>query len=202
VRDSTGFLLLGAILGATGIAAPTYGQSNQCLVSDCFVERQIRDFEVIDRGTVIVYVGRNRCPYRIEVDELTCNLTYLPEVEFIDRRENRIENVLRGRPQRPEEQIIDDVTDRGATNRRICTYSASLAIKTQGFAGEAEGGLPPGELPCRVRSINAITDDELLELYVDEDLVLPLPPVGIGDISRSQDDDDAPAEAPEDEAAP
>jgi hypothetical protein len=190
------------MLGATCIAGPTYGQSNQCGINECFLERQIRDFEVFDRGTIVVYVGRDRCPYKIEVDQLYCNLTYLPEVEFVDRREKRIETVLRGGPQTDDsllDEITDDITvgtDRGTANRRVCTYSPSLALKTQGFAAEAEGGLPPGDLPCRVRTITAMTDDELLELYVDQDLLPPPPPIGIGDISRTDDSDES-AEAPD-----
>jgi len=198
MRYSTGWLVIAALQGTATLLTPAHAQSNQCLLSDCFQERQIRDFEVIDRDTLIVYVGRDRCPYRIEVDELYCNLTFLPEVEFFDRRTNRIEAVMRGRGQSNNElvdEINDDITvgggDRGTGNRRVCTYSTSLALRTQGFA-EGDGGLPPGETSCRIRSIDTVTDDQLLELFVDEDLILPPPPIGIGDISRADDPDAEP----------
>ncbi len=32
-----------------------------CTVADCFFERDVRDFEVIDGTTLIVYTGSQRC---------------------------------------------------------------------------------------------------------------------------------------------
>lgn len=198
MRYSTGWLLVAAMQGPTIVLTPVHAQSNQCLLNDCFQERQIRDFEIIDRDTLIVYVGRNRCPYKIEVDQLYCNVTFLPEVEFFDRRVDHIESVMRGRGQSNNE-VIDNLNngitvgggDRGTGSRRVCTNSTSLALRTQGFAG-SEVGPPPGEPACRIRSINTMTDDQLLELFVDEDLTLPPPPIGIGDISRADDPDAEP----------
>jgi hypothetical protein len=197
MRSSTGLLFCGAIFGSALLAQPAQAQSNRCLTSECFREGRIRDFNIIDRGTLIVFVGQDRCAFKIEVDELACNLTFLPEVAFFDRREKRMDYLLR--PRTPTEDALDNKYDGavsgnpGSSTRRICTNSTTLALKTQGFADDIGDGLPPSEAPCRILSIDAVTDSELLELLVDEDLILPPPPVGIGDISRTEDRGAAPA---------
>ena len=76
MRSSTGLLFCGAICGSALLTQPAQAQSNRCLTSECFREGQIRDFDVIDRGTVVVFVGPERCAFKIKVDDLSCNLTH------------------------------------------------------------------------------------------------------------------------------
>ena len=38
-----------------------------CSVRDCFYAREVRDFKVVDRDTVIVYVGAQKCAFRVEL---------------------------------------------------------------------------------------------------------------------------------------
>jgi len=53
-----------------------------CTVDDCFHERDVRDFEVIDQTTVIVYVGPQRCAFKMELHGTFCDLTFAPELYF------------------------------------------------------------------------------------------------------------------------
>ena len=69
--------------------APLSAQSGNCLDSECFYDRQVRDFTVIDNDTVIIYVGRDRCPFVIKVRGLFCDLKYLPDIEFFHARQRR-----------------------------------------------------------------------------------------------------------------
>src|SRR5690606_13678697 len=72
-------LVVGCATGQTTGDTPS---AEPCRVTDCFSERNIRDFDVIDRNTVVVYVGRQRCPFVIELRDVTCDLTFTPSIAF------------------------------------------------------------------------------------------------------------------------
>jgi hypothetical protein len=150
---------------------------------ECFSERQVRDFEIIDRDTMVIYVGRDRCAYKIKVDNLYCDLTFLPEVEFFDRRQRSINDRVRGAD---SSDAFGRRNEPGRFNERVCTYSNTLAIETFEFADTGTEA-PLGRAPCEVREISTITDDELLEVYVSEGIVPPPPPIGNGELSRSDE---------------
>ncbi len=52
---------------------------------NCFYERNIRSFRVLDRRTVIVLVGSNQCPFKLEVDGFFCDLSVSSFLAFNDR---------------------------------------------------------------------------------------------------------------------
>jgi len=52
--------------------------------ASCFYEHNIRSFRVIDDRTVIVLVGRDQCPFRLEVDGFFCNLSVSSFLAFND----------------------------------------------------------------------------------------------------------------------
>lgn len=162
-------------------------QSTRCRTSDCFTDRDVRDFEILSDDTLVAYVGRDRCPYLLTVDPLFCDLRYLPEVSFVKTR---------GR------------TDFGSATR-VCTYDLGVGLDPMGFSsrdsrsgssiripGEdpARGAMFSGDLPCRLVDFRAISDDEIIELYVDQGLVAPPPPIGTGQISRADEKTDASGE--------
>ena len=66
-----------------------------CSVKDCFLEADVRDFEVIDRTHVIVYVGQQRCAFHIELRGTMCDLTFAPEIHF--RRLNEVPQITSNR---------------------------------------------------------------------------------------------------------
>jgi hypothetical protein len=51
---------------------------------NCFYERNIRSFRVLDRRTVIVLVGSNQCPFKLEVDGFFCDLSASSFLAFND----------------------------------------------------------------------------------------------------------------------
>jgi hypothetical protein len=71
----------------------TAATKRACGVADCFLERDIRDFEVIDQTHLIVYVGAQRCAFHVELSGTLCDMSFAPEVHF--RRQNELPD---GRP--------------------------------------------------------------------------------------------------------
>lgn len=169
-RKSVLMVLLLAV-GAFAIATDAAAQASHCRTSNCFYDRNIRSHEVIDDDTLIVYVGKDRCPFLVKVNALNCDLTFLPDVEFIKNR---------GRNQR-------------MGGNRVCVNESGIALNPMVF-GQQDRGIvdnsdPVTGLPfdCRVFELRPVTDDELVELYVTAGIVPPPPPVGTGEISRTDD---------------
>jgi len=50
----------------------------------CFYERDIRSFQVLDDRTVVVLVGRNQCPFKVELDGFVCDLNFASFLSFND----------------------------------------------------------------------------------------------------------------------
>ncbi len=186
-RDSAKtFAVLALGLGAGVAAGDSFAQASRCRTSDCFNDGDVRMHEVINDGTIVIYVGRQRCPFLVKVNELYCNLTFLPEVEFIKTR---------GRTQE-------------VGVNRVCTHDTGLALNTFGFSARDAG---PGstsptdpfsgaDFSCRVMEMRPLTDDELVEIYVQEGIIPPPPPMGPGTISRSEQQQDETTTGSEDEA--
>src|SRR5690606_22016224 len=83
---------LGVLCLALSVAVSAQAQRNRdddtaatkraCGVADCFLDRDVRDFEGIDETHVIVYVGQQRCAFHVEVRGTLCDLTFAPELYF------------------------------------------------------------------------------------------------------------------------
>jgi len=165
-------------LGATDVSA----QATRCRSSNCFDEHDVRDFEVLTEDTMVVYVGRKRCPFLIRVDSLYCDLTFVPDVGFMKTR---------GR------------TD-GFRSTRVCTHDVGIGLDTFGFGArdvttdQGANAATSQQMACRIREFRPLSDDEIIELYVDQGIIAPPPPVGTGQISRVGDDDEAETESSED----
>lgn len=81
-------LLSGTVVSACATAPPDPNQPVRpaCDQSvDCFYERNIRSFQVLDDRTVIVLVGRNQCPYKLELDGFFCDIGMSSFIAFDDR---------------------------------------------------------------------------------------------------------------------
>ena len=50
----------------------------------CFYERGIRNFRVLDNRTVVVLVGREQCPFKLELDGFFCDLRMASFLSFND----------------------------------------------------------------------------------------------------------------------
>jgi len=50
----------------------------------CFFERSIRSFRVLDNRTVVVLVGRDQCPFKVELDGFFCDVNMASFLAFND----------------------------------------------------------------------------------------------------------------------
>lgn len=177
-----------------GCAAPGQTTSDAdppepCSVTDCFLERDIRDFDIIDRNTVVVYVGQQRCPFVVELQDVTCDATFAPAIAFFQTelgRMDRLTTLQSGRV--------------CASTRGLVLYAGipapSLLQQQDAFESRLGTRRPDGfprtdpfdSFPvdassddvCRVTDIRSINDDQLVELLAE--VKAPPPPVGQGEL--------------------
>ena len=172
VAVSSALLVAGCAGSPTDTSQPV---DRACNVSDCFLQREVRDFEVVGDTTLIVYVGGQRCAFRVELDGTFCDMTFAPDVFF---------RAPLGRPE----------------SERICTYDRQIGVDggvfTENFPEAQPDRFGAARSQCRIMSVESITDDELVELYVERGVVAPPPPIGPGEISV-----DEASEAPAGDAA-
>lgn len=175
--------IIGGVLVAAGCASTQTADNTQavnrvCGVDDCFYERDVRDFEVIEHTTLVVYVGAQRCPYQIELRGTFCDLEFAPEVYFNS----------------PSEPLPDsDRNSFGGTSTarlhdlRICKNDINIGVSGGVITENPTSVQPPGRFgnrrsDCQISSVESLTDDKLVELYVRRGGVAPPPPMGSGQI--------------------
>ena len=184
------------------------GPAERCDTTDCFFERDVREFEVVSRDTLVVYVGQQRCPFVIELDGMTCDAGFAPEVHFLQRALERVDGVMPVR----DAQICS--TTRGLLLYTGIISPASLPVRESpmqpsrrpgAIGGEIGGGIdrdqrggsisvdPTSRDICRVFDIRSINDDQLIELYVEHGVAPGPPPVGSGELEVPESEDDEPA---------
>ena len=202
-------------VSAAVVASAAHAQRNKddtaatkraCSVEECFFERDVRDFEVIDQTHIIVYTGSQRCAFHIELIGTLCDLSFAPDLYF-----SRIGEV----PLNSSGQ--DPVAQRGAAtdpfgtleqNRdrrdlRICANDLDVQVHGGAFTESPNTAPPPDRFgtprtECRISTIESITDDQLVELYVARRVIPPLPPMGPGEIEvGEQEEPDGAAPEPE-----
>jgi len=189
---------LGLVCLGLLVAATAHGQRNKdndtsatkraCSVEDCFFERDVRDFEVIDQTHVIVYVGSQRCAFHLEVRGTYCDLTFAPELYF--SRSGDADSFIGD----PDKDNPLGTTSHGRRNLRICQNDLTVQV-TGGVFTESIGantqtdrhGNPRTD--CRISTVESITDDQLVELYVARRVIPPPPPMGAGEIEVGEQDE-------------
>lgn len=172
--------------------------SRACSVKDCFLEAEVRDFEVIDRTHLIVYVGAQRCAFHVELRGALCDLTFAPELHF--RRVNEVPQMVASRPgdadsnptlprvgSRPTDFDSFEIQRRERRDLRIC--GDDLMVQVHGgvwtesqASGMATDRFGNPRTDCRISSVTSVTDDQLLEFLVERGAVPPVPPMGTGQI--------------------
>jgi hypothetical protein len=170
-----------------------------CTVSECFLERDVRDFEVLDPTTLIVYVGAQRCAFKVEVAGTFCDLSFAPEVFFRSTSpgETQSDRDIFGRTA-PGSSLGDlrvcsgdlriDVDGGPFTESARNPASSSTDVtRTRRFGERSE---------CRLQSVASLTDDQVIELYVAHNKVAPPPPMGTGQIEVGEQKDKAEEGAP------
>jgi hypothetical protein len=214
---------LGVIsVGLVLATCSAYGQRNgrndteavdrACAVADCFLEAQVRDFEVIDRTHVIVYVGAQRCAFHLELRGALCDLSFAPELYF--RASNEIPIIYNSRGDdesgssttprtgsRSDDFDLFELESRERKDLRICNNDISIQVhggrwtESQAAGGGTDRFGNP-RTDCRISSVTSVTDDQLLEFYVGRGVLAPVPPMGTGEIEVGEQEEGAAAPAP------
>jgi hypothetical protein len=207
---------LGVVCLGLLVAVAAQGQRNRdkgddtaatkraCSVEECFFERDVRDFEVIDQTHVIVYTGSQRCAFHIELRGTMCDLTFAPELYFT--RPGELPVGVTGEVASPfsgsattrnaTDPFVGLDTSRNRRDLRICKNDLSVRVHGGKFT-EAPGapaqadrfGNVTAQINCQVLSVESITDDQLMELYVARGVVPPIPPMGTGDIEVGEQEE-------------
>jgi hypothetical protein len=195
---------LGLVCIGLLVAVAAQGQRNKdddrsatqraCSVEECFFERDVRDFEVIDQTHLIVYTGSQRCAFHIEVRGTFCDLTFAPELYF-SRVGELPDDLNRG---------INDPfgtleTSRSRRDLRICTNDLNVQVHGGPFTESVSSNAPPDRfgnprVNCQISTVESITDDQLVELFVARRVIPPLPPMGAGEIEVGEQEEDEPDE--------
>jgi hypothetical protein len=175
-----------------GAADATQPLERACSVQDCFVERDVRDFEVIDQTTLIVYVGSQRCAFQVELRGTFCDLTFAPELYFhspndFERNDDR--------------DIFTGSRSSRLGDLRVCSNDIGISVDGGVFTENPQSNQPPDRFgnrrsECQISSVEAVTDDELVQLYVDHGVAPPPPPMGPGQIEVGEQEDDGAEAAP------
>ena len=111
----------------------TAATQRACSVADCFHERDVRDFEVIDQTHVIVYTGSQRCAFHVELRGSFCDLTFAPELYFSranevpDGRIPRGDEPASGRAQVDPFDILE-TSQRERRDLRICSNDLGIMV--------------------------------------------------------------------------
>jgi len=201
-------------LGVLGLAvavgiSPAYGQRKRdntgaveraCGVDECFLERDVRGFEVIDRTHLIVYIGSQRCAFHLELRGAACDMTFAPELYF--RKTNEVPYNLISSPVDPGADPLNSLElerrEQLQNDLRVC--SDDLTVQVHGGVFTETNGVQPTDrfgnptTDCRVLSVNAITDDQLIEFYVTRGVAAPPPPMGAGEIEVGEQEEQEPEE--------
>jgi len=202
--------------GQRGKRDETGAVDRACTVEECFREADIRDFEVIDKTHLIVFVGQQRCAFQVELRGAFCDMTFAPEVNF--RRQNEVPIIYTDRPgqlgepsgvvRRGNSRDLDPFEQQQRERRDLLVCDNDLTVQVNGgvlFTESAAQDLPTDRFgnprsDCSVSSVRGITDDQLVELYVGHKVVPPLPPMGAGEIEVGEQEE--PSATPTAEDAP
>ena len=184
-----GAALVVAGCAGTQTADTTQAAKRACGGMSCFYEREVRDFEVINHTTLIVYVGAERCPYRVELFGTFCDMEFAPELYFTSATQTANNGgVSRAAdaviPASPTTAPIDPRSpSRNLSDLRICANDISIGVSGGSFTNDptnTSNGIRKTD--CQIQSVASLTDDKLMELYVRKGVVPPPPPMGSGKI--------------------
>ena len=184
-----GAALVVAGCAGTQTADTTQAAKRACGGLSCFYERDIRDFEVINHTTLVVYVGAERCPYQVELYGTFCDMEFAPELYFTSPTQaattggasRAADAVIPASPTTPP--IDPRSPERNLRDLRICANDISIGVSGGSLTndpGNARNGTHKTD--CQIQSVASLTDDKLMELYVRKGVVPPPPPMGSGQI--------------------
>lgn len=190
---------------AVGIS-PAYGQRKRddtgaveraCGVDECFFERDVRGFEVIDHTHLIVYIGSQRCAFHVELRGAACDMTFAPEIFF--RKANEVPyNLVPSTNANSARAVAAFELERQQQQHndlRICDDDITVQVHGGVFTETDTPSQPTDRFgnprtECQVSNVSAITDDQLLELYVTRGVAAPPPPMGAGEIEVGEQEEE------------
>ncbi|HET7608509.1 MAG TPA: DUF6491 family protein [Gammaproteobacteria bacterium] len=208
--------------GVLAVAATAHAQRNRdddkaatkraCSVEECFFERDIREFEVVDQTHVIVFTGPQRCAFHVELRGTMCDLTFAPDLDF-SRRGDLSSGGFTGAEPVPGGAAADPFDPLESARRndhalRICSNDLAIQVTGGRFTESATTNVATDRFgnprtDCQVMTVTSITDDQLVEFYVGRGVLPPLPPMGTGEIEvGEQDEPDEPEAGAADGEAP
>jgi hypothetical protein len=170
----------------TQTADTTQAAKRACGGISCFYEREVRDFEVINHTTLVVFVGAERCPYRVELFGTFCDMEFAPELYFTSATQVPNNGGAAGAadaiiPASPTTVPIDPRSpQRNLSDLRICANDISIGVSGGSFTNDPSNQSRRPD--CQIQSVAPLTDDKLMELYVRKGVVAPPPPMGSGKI--------------------
>lgn len=185
--------------------SPAHGQRKKgdtgaveraCGSNECFLERDIRGFEVIDQTHLIVYIGSQRCAFHVELRGAACDMTFAPELHF--RKANEVPyNLVGSDPLNPFELDRREVLQ---NDLRVCPNDLTVQVHGGTFTETNPASQPRDRFgnpkaDCSVTSVTPITDDQLIEFYVGRGVTAPPPPMGSGEIEVGEQEEQG-ADAP------
>lgn len=191
LRSLGGLVVASCVAGCAG--TPTDASQpldRACTVTDCFMERDVRDFEILDQTTLIVYVGSQRCPFKVDLRGTFCDLTFAPDINFSSPRDFNA---------RDDDDFLGGTIGRPSSDLRICSGDLQVGVSGGVFTENSTVRQPTDRFgnersQCQINSVEAVTDDELVELYVSHGVTAPPPPMGNGQIEvGEQAEENAPA---------
>ena len=194
--------------GVLAMAAAAHAQRNKdegteatkraCSVEECFFERDIREFEVIDQTHLIVYTGAQRCAFHVELRGTMCDLTFAPELYFSRRGDIPSSGVTGAAEPVPGRGPADPLEISRHNDRALRVCSNDLAIQVTGgrFTESSTTNVATDRFgnprtDCLVSTVTSIPDDELVEFFVGRGVVPPLPPMGTGEIEVGDQEQEA-----------
>lgn len=170
--------------------------ADRCESTACFNQLQIRDVEVIGKTAMIVFVGGQGCPFLVELNGTFCDLTFLPPQSLVFRPSRfagaRTTPIVGGRGTAPD--------GGGPIERtRVCASDLDMGIAANSFTS-AVGDEDTGNtgLSCQIQTVRSLTDDERIQIYVDNEMSAPPPPFGTGRV-ESPENPQEPAAGPVEE---
>jgi hypothetical protein len=181
-----GAALVVAGCAGTQTADTTRAAKRVCGGISCFYERDVRDFEVVNHTTLIVYVGAERCPYQVELFGTFCDMQFATDVYFTSPTTERANGVRSSRTTDavvPGAATVQPLDPRSSANQlndlRICANDISIGVSGGSFTNDPTR---TRQADCQIQSVASLTDDKLMELYVRKGVVPPPPPMGSGQI--------------------
>jgi hypothetical protein len=182
LRKVSGALLL--LVGCASHAAKdkdTEPVDRACTVSQCFSQRNIRSFEILDPTTLILYVGSQRCPFKVDLSGTFCDMTFATRLNFhkdeLFARDPDIESTQDPARHFGEDRICArdlQVSVDGGVMTEGPTHPTDPAQRTDRFGNRVS--------KCQLQNVQSLTDDGLVELLVKRGVAPPPPPIGKGEI--------------------